>query len=156
MHLFFQILSFLLLVFCMDDLEYMATWNYVAFVFIRLIIKIYHCYIYSSKLASRNNIDLFNIHFATIVLKILSVFLVSFSLSSKKSLYFITINISPLRNLIDLFTLHLVTISLKISFVLLVLLSTKSLYFIAASISLSHTLKAFSSVWICCNFIKCL
>ena len=32
-HLLFQIQSLLLLVFCMDDLEYMATLNYIAFYF---------------------------------------------------------------------------------------------------------------------------
>ena len=33
MHLFFQIQKLLLLVFCMDDLEYMATLNYILFCF---------------------------------------------------------------------------------------------------------------------------
>ena len=48
MHLFFLILTFLLLIFCMDDLEYTATLIMFCFIFIYIIIKINHLYLLSS------------------------------------------------------------------------------------------------------------
>ena len=51
MHLFFQIQNLLLLVFCMDDLEYIATLNNVLFIFNSTIIQINHLYLLSISLS---------------------------------------------------------------------------------------------------------
>ena len=49
-HLFFQILSLLLLIFCMNDLEYMASFYHVLFYF-NVVIKIDHLYLLSISLS---------------------------------------------------------------------------------------------------------
>ena len=46
MHLFFQILSLLLLVFCMDDLDIGPLWIMFSFILIYIIIKIDNLYLY--------------------------------------------------------------------------------------------------------------
>ena len=47
MHLFFLIQNLLLLIICVDDLEYMLLWIMFYFVFISIIIKINHLYLLS-------------------------------------------------------------------------------------------------------------